>query len=312
MDMERMRVGLETPPLLKPGDLLCVVLPSGSGSLKSLQAGIELWRDWGYDVIPLLPNTPSGLDYLAGSDGERLRCLQTAFDDPSYRAILCGRGGYGATRLLPQLDWAGFLDSPKWIVGFSDITALLWAAAARGVASIHGPIVAHMPLESVSSRDRLHRLLSVGTLEPLQGESWSAGSATGILMPANLTVAAAMLGTPDWPLGERCLERRKIILAIEEINEQDYRIDRLLTQWRNAGVFCSVAGVALGRFCWTDAWTEEKPYSVEVTLQDRLLDLGIPVVAGLEFGHGDGDNLALPVGVEAAIDGDKGTLAILK
>ena len=108
------------------------------------------------------------------------------------------------------------------------------------------------------------------------------------------------------------MEGRKIILAIEDINEQDYRIDRLLTQWRNAGVFSAVAGVALGRFCWTDDWTEETPYSVEVTLQDRLLDLGIPVVAGLDFGHGDGDNLALPVGVEATIDGDEGTLAILK
>ncbi|MGK7909558.1 MAG: LD-carboxypeptidase [Synechococcus sp.] len=313
--MERAQAGLRTPPLLKPGDRLCVVLPSGSGSEKSLQTGIELWRDWGYEVVPLLPETPSMLDYLAGSDRSRLECLQAAFDDPDCRAILCGRGGYGATRLLSQLDWSGFLDSPKWIVGFSDITALLWAAAARGVASIHGPIVAHMPLESATSRNRLHSLLTSGTSEPLRGKGWGAGSTTGMLMPANLTVAAALLGTPDWPLSDRVFKgcpvgNRKIILAIEDINEQDYRIDRMLTQWRHVGVFGSVVGVALGRFCWTDNWTEEKPYSVALTLKDRLMDLDVPVVSRLEFGHGDGDNLALPVGVEAAIDAELGTLAI--
>ncbi|MEM9536421.1 MAG: LD-carboxypeptidase [Cyanobacteria bacterium P01_E01_bin.45] len=293
------------PPLLKAGNRVCVVLPSGSGSPESLQAGIDVWRAWGYDVVPMLPQEPTKLDYLAGSDRERLACLQAAFEDPDCRAILCGRGGYGATRLLPKLDWHEFVRSPKWIVGFSDITALLWAAASRGIASIHGPIVAHMTLESEASRDRLHSYLTQGTMPPLSGQAWAPGRATGVLMPANLTVATALLGTPDWPSGDR-----PIVLVIEDINEQDYRIDRMLTQWRNSGALMSVVGVALGRFCWEDNWTDNTPYSAEMTLRDRLLDLGIPVVAGLEFGHGEGDNMALPVGVEAVLDGDRGTLSV--
>ncbi|MGK7913554.1 MAG: LD-carboxypeptidase [Synechococcus sp.] len=294
-----------TPPLLQAGDRVCVVLPSGSGSPQSLQTGIEIWRSWGYEVVPMLPQEAAPLNYLAGSDLERLACLQTAFDDPDCRAILCGRGGYGATRLLPQLDWRGFMDSPKWIVGFSDITALLWAAASRGIVSVHGPIVTHMSLESAESRDRLHRYLTKGTMPSISGQAWSAGHATGVLMPANLTVATALLGTSDWPVGER-----PTVLALEDINEQNYRIDRMLTQWRGSGALKSVVGVALGRFCWEDTWSEDSPYSAEITLRDRLLDLGIPIVAGLEFGHGDGDNLALPVGVIAELDGDRGTLSL--
>ena len=294
-----------TPPLLKAGDRVCVVMPSGSGSQKSLQSGIDIWRNWGYEVVPMLPQESSKLDYLAGSDRDRLTCLQAALDDPDCRAILCGRGGYGATRVLPALDWRGFLESPKWIVGFSDITALLWAAAARGIASMHGPIVAHMPLESEASQERLHGYLSGGTMSSLSGQGWSSGNATGKLMPANLTVATALLGTYDWPLGDL-----PVVLAIEDINEQDYRIDRMLTQWRHSGAFQSVVGIALGRFCWTDEWSENYPYSAEMTLRDRLLDLGVPVVAGLEFGHGEGDNLALPVGVDVAIDGDRGTITL--
>lgn len=299
---------LVTPPLLQAGDRVCVVLPSGSGSPESLQAGIEVWRGWGYDVVLMLPQEPSSLKYLAGSDRDRLACLQAAFDDPDCRAILCGRGGYGATRLLPKLDWQGFMQSPKWIVGFSDITALLWAAASRGIASIHGPIVAHMLQESEASRDRLHRYLTEGTMPMLHGQSWAAGYATGMLRPANLTVATALMGTADWPLNSD----RPIVLAIEDINEQDYRIDRMLTQWRSSGAFKSVVGIALGRFCWENDWSDNVPYSAEMTLRNRLLDLEIPVVAGLEFGHGDGDNLALPVGAEAVLDGDRGTLSLRK
>ena len=296
-------MSLQRPAYLQPGDRLCVVLPSGAESVELLQSGIDIWRDWGYEVVLVLPHAPSKLDYLAGTDCARLTGLQAAINDPKCRAILCGRGGYGATRLLPDLEWSQFLADPKWIVGFSDSTALLWAAAARGVVSLHGPIVKHMPLESPASRDRLHACLTGRILQPLLGKSWSPGGATGLLMPANLTVATALLGTPDWPLGDR-----PVILAIEEINELDYRIDRMLTQWRNSGAFDSVAGIALGRFCWTDAWTGKEPYGVETTLRDCLLDLGIPVVAELEFGHGEGDNLALPVGVQAVLDGDSGTL----
>ena len=126
--------------------------------------------------------------------------------------------GIWATRLLPQLDWTGFLRSPKWIVGFSDITALLWAAAARGVAGVHGPIVRHMPLESDASRQRLLRWCQGEAIAVLQGVTWRGGVAEGLLMPANLTVATALIGTQDWPLGEglgdvRLFWRSRILMS---------------------------------------------------------------------------------------------------
>ncbi|WP_017325872.1 LD-carboxypeptidase [Synechococcus sp. PCC 7336] len=299
--------GLQFPARLQEGDRICVVLPSGGVTLADLEPGLQYWRQWGYEVVSLVPQESSELEYLAGTDGARLNSLQTALDDPHCRAIVCGRGGYGATRLLPHLDWTQFCQSPKWIVGFSDITALLWAAARRGVASVHGPIVKHMPLESDVSRDRLHGWLTQGYVDSLQGLVWSGGTATGLLMPANLTVATALLGTRDWPLADR-----PAILAIEDINEEAYRLDRLLTQWRNAGAFEGVAGIALGRFSWSDDWHEPVPYSAEAALRDRLLDLGIPIVAQLKFGHGEGDNLALPVGAIARLDGDRGSLSLLE
>lgn len=281
------------PPLLKATDRAIVVAPSSPPGDQC--AGIDLWQAWGL-TLDSQPTATAPLDYLASSDAARLASLQAALDSPDYAAILCARGGYGATRLLDHLDWQGFRHYPKWLVGFSDTTALLWAAFKAGVASLHAPLLSTLPQEPQASLMHLRRLLFEGIFTPLVGDVWQAGTAVGRLVPANLTVATALLGTPHWLHWPE-----PIILAIEDINEEAYRLDRMLTQWRQAGAFTNVVGIALGRFSWTESETE--PDDPLPTLRDRLLDLQIPVVANLPFGHA-GANYALPVGAWARLEGD--------
>ncbi|MCS6815718.1 MAG: LD-carboxypeptidase, partial [Cyanobacteria bacterium] len=136
---------------------------------------------------------------------------------------------------------------------------------------------------------------------PLQGTSWVKGEATGVLLPANLTVATHLLHTPWQP------PLTGVILALEDVGEAPYRLDRLLTQWRMTGILHQVAGIALGRFSQCHANPNRPSFTVEEVLHDRLADLGIPIVANLPFGH-DGENAALPVGITATLDGDAGVL----
>jgi muramoyltetrapeptide carboxypeptidase len=290
---------------LQEGDRVRIVLSSGPCPPEQLDKGLEYWRQWGYVPVPTLPSGTACLPYLAANDTERLQVLQLALDDPTCSVIACGRGGYGVTRLLSLLNWNEFCRFPKWIVGFSDITALLWAAARQGIASLHAPLVSTLPDESPQSRDRLFHWLRNGQLDNLVGQPWQGGTAKGLLFPANLTVATALIGTPSWPLGST-----PVILALEDVNEDPYRLDRMLTQWRNSGALSSVVGVALGRFSWTDPLSADETYTATAVLRDRLLDLQLPLVADLPFGHGEGDNCALPLGVWAVLDGDRGSLSL--
>ncbi|MEO0852059.1 MAG: LD-carboxypeptidase, partial [Cyanobacteria bacterium J06648_11] len=140
----------------------------------------------------------------------------------------------------------------------------------------------------------------------LAGTTWQSERVEGTLFPANLAVATSLFATPDWPL-----PHPNTILAFEDINEDDYRIDRLLTQWRHARVFKSVVGIALGRFSWNDPLPEDVRYDATLALRDRLMDLDVPIVAELPFGHPEGDNFALPIGAPVVLDGDRGVLKIL-
>ncbi|MBV5262218.1 LD-carboxypeptidase, partial [Synechococcus moorigangaii CMS01] len=141
-------------------------------------------------------------------------------------------------------------------------------------------------------------------IEPLQGKGWGKGQAAGILLPANLTVATHILKTPLQP------DFENVILALEDVTEAPYRIDRLLTQWRLMGAFEKVKGIALGRFSRCDELGSADSFPVPAVLGDRLQDLNLPIVADLPFGH-DGANAALPVGLPVMLDGDRGLLSFL-
>lgn len=291
-------------PWLQSGDRLRVIAPSGVlREAQRLQEGIAVWRSWGFEVM-LPASVDSRWGYLAGTDQQRRQQLLEALKDPACRGILCARGGYGGARLLEDWIWPEG-DRLPWVIGFSDITSLLWSLARHRQSGlgVHGPLLTTLALEPTWSRQRLLDLVTGQPLAPLQGVGWGGGHVTGPLLPANLTVATHLLGTSHQP------SLRQVILALEDVTEAPYRIDRLLTHWRMAGYLAQVAGIALGRFSRCDPPPEAPSFPVEAVLRDRLADLGIPIVAGLPFGH-DGENAALPVGALAHLDGDRGTLAV--
>jgi muramoyltetrapeptide carboxypeptidase len=293
---------LQTPQPLKTGDLLRVISPSGrlrEGS--AFDRGVQIWRDRGYRV-EVTESVSAEWGYLAGTDPLRRNELAAAWQDPECKAILCARGGYGAMRLLENWQWDLSLP-PKWLIGFSDITALLWSLAKNGIVSVHGPVMTTLADEPSWSNDRLFRLVTGHSISPLRGDIWAGGNATGKLFPCNLTVATHLLGTAFQP------NLDGVILAIEDVTEAPYRIDRLLTHWRLTGALSKIAGIAIGRFSQCDPPAETPSFTVEEVLRDRLMNLNIPIVANLPFGH-DGCNAALPVGVEAILDGNTGELRV--
>jgi len=310
---------------LQPGDLLRAISPSGTlRELTNFERGLEIWKSRGYRV-ELSPGFDDRWGYLAGSDENRVRQLADALNDPDCRGILCVRGGFGSTRLLEkgkvgQQENAKLQESenapspmpdaqfpipdshsPKWLIGFSDITALLWNHDKLGIWGVHGPLLATLGAEPDWSVDRLFDCVEGRPLASLSGKGWGGGRATGRLFPANLTVATHLLGTPYQP------DLTGAILAFEDVSEAPYRVDRMLTTWRMAGAFAGVRGIALGRFSRCEVDSKIPSFSIEEVLRDRLGDLNIPIVSDLPFGH-EGVNAALPMGIEASIDAESGLL----
>jgi muramoyltetrapeptide carboxypeptidase len=293
----------QLPPFLVPGNTVIAIAPSGAlKEMAALEAGLEIWRSRGYRVKRGF-NYDSSFGYLAGEDKTRRQALQEAWCDPECQAILAIRGGYGGARLLEDWQWdLQSIPKPKWIIGFSDVTSLLWSLGAIDIASLHAPVLTTLASEPIWSQERMFNYLETGKLEPLQGTTWQGGIVPGTLLPANLTVVTHLLKTPLQP------PFQDVILALEDVTEYPYRIDRMLTQWRLMGAFTGVKGIALGRFSRCEPYPGSNSWTVEEVLRDRLLDLKIPIVADLPFGH-DGANAVLPVGHQVILDGDRGTLS---
>ncbi|NJL00131.1 MAG: LD-carboxypeptidase [Spirulinaceae cyanobacterium SM2_1_0] len=297
------RAPLRLPPPLQPGDRLCVIAPSGAlRELATFEQGVALWRSRGYE-IDLDPDYTARDGYLAGSDEQRRQALSRTWQNPDYQGILCARGGYGSARLLENWLWPEAVE-PKWLIGFSDITGLLWSLATRGCAGVHAAVLTSLAAEPAWSQQRLFDCVAGKPLAPLSGTGWGGGSAAGLLLPANLTVATHLLGTYAQP------ELAGTILALEDVTEAPYRIDRMLTQWRMSGALAGVRGIALGRFSRCEPTGGIPSWTVSEVLRDRLSDLGLPIVADLPFGH-DGANATLPVGQPVSLDANAGTLTWL-
>lgn len=303
----------QLPAPLAPGDMLRVIAPSGMLRERgTFEAGLAVWRSRGYR-LELDPALGEQWGYLAGTDQQRRDQLRRAWTDPDCKGILCARGGYGGARLLEDWNWGGLGRSPqskaltqvqpKWLVGFSDITSLLWSLYAEGISGVHAPLLTTLSAEPDASVQRLFDWVERHEFQPLHGTAWASGQASGPLLPANLTVATHILGTAHQP------SLHGVIVAFEDISEAPYRIDRMLTQWRLCGALRQVSGIAVGRFSQCEPPQSGPSFSVEEVLRDRLCDLDIPVVGDLPFGH-DGDNAALPVGVSVTLDGVAGTLAL--
>ena len=297
---------LERPRRLRPGDRVAVVAPGSPSPPHELDQGVAVLRSWGLEPV-VMPHALDGhpsFRFLAGTDAARAADFEEAWREASFAGIFAARGGYGSQRMLDLLDWSRMAAcEPKAVIGFSDVTALHEAIAVRlGVATLHGPMpaLAHF-LDHHRSREHLRRTLfepeSVRRLAPSSARTLAPGRAEGITFGGTLSLLASGVGTAE--------HRRDVeggLLLLEEVDEADYRIDRLLTQLRRSGWLEGVAGIVLGS--WTDCGPCER---VREVLHDRLGDLRVPIVEAFGFGH-CAPSLTVPLGVPAVLDADAGTL----
>ncbi|PRQ04120.1 putative murein peptide carboxypeptidase [Enhygromyxa salina] len=291
-----------------------VVAPSGPVNPERVRRGLaHVGRRYGAPT--LAANLERRAGYFAGDDRERLEALDLALRDDRARVVWAARGGYGATRLLARLDPTALRggDRRKVLVGFSDVSALLcWAWVHARVPSIHGPVVAQLAELPEHDRQRLWDLLEGELPPPLvadeHGASLHGGRVEGPLIVANLEVLRTLIGTPHMPSLDGA------ILALEEIGERPYRIDRALTQLLESGSLRGVVGVAVGDLhgCVEPEGGGSRGFTADEVLDDRLGRLGVPVVLGLPFGHAPTRNAALAFGVRSRLDADQGSLEQLE
>jgi muramoyltetrapeptide carboxypeptidase len=313
------------PTLLKPkplraGDTVALIAPSTYvSSPDALQLAKRTVEYFGLKW-KLGRNLGKRTGYLGGTVDERVADLHAAFTDPEVRAVFCTRGGYGAAMLLDRIDFALIRSHTKIFTGFSDITALhLGLHQQSGMVTFHGPTVLadfsdytleHFrralfdarPLGVLRNPAEERPIRPKHPLRTLQG-----GRGTGALMGGNLTLISTTMGTP-WEI-----QTDGKLLFLEDVDEQPYSMDRMLTQLRLAGKFRHIRGLILGQ-CQDCAPREFKPafdntFSLGEVYDNILGELKVPVLAGLTIGHTE-DQLTLPLGVRATLDADAGTLTV--
>jgi len=288
------------PAPLQPGSRVRVIAPSGPFDRTLVLKGLG-WLGQRYRV-EFDWSIFEREGFLAGSDARRLDELNRALSDPALGAIVAARGGYGLTRIAHLADYGSLLRHPKWIVGFSDITALHVEATALGIASIHGPNAAALGRSDDWTRDRFIRALEApeAPLDFTGLDCLVAGAVSGPLAGGNLSLLLACQATGRLHLPEGA------ILVVEDVTESAYRVDRMLSALLAGGALDRVAGVVVGDF--TDC-PDSQRVSVQAVVQERFGSLGVPVLAGLEVGHGR-YNEFVQLGALAEIDGDRQTLRI--
>lgn len=302
-------------PALPPGSLFGIVAPAGPVEPERLARVAALYEGQGYRCR-IYPGCSLQGDYLAGPDDARLADLHAALADDEVAAIHAVRGGYGCMRLLDRIDTALLRARPKLLIGYSDLTALMALWALHGLPTLHAPMAASdlllpgrdavQEVERDADRDALFTLLRGGlhrgdVLAPQRTPSvlHLGGRAEGRLVGGNLSLVAALLGTPwAWPMDGA-------ILFLEDVNEEPYRADRLLTQLRLSGAFDAVAGVVLGSFTHMAAPQD----LLNGLLLPACRARGVPLLAGWPTGHGT-PNRPLPLGLRVALDADAGTLTL--
>jgi muramoyltetrapeptide carboxypeptidase len=296
---------------LVSGDRAHVIAPSGPVAVERFERGLKtLRRRIDLDLLHA-DNLLEQDGYFAGSDAQRLHATQLALGDPDARAVFTARGGYGATRLLAALDPERLRAHPKPIVGFSDVTALLaWAWVRAGVCGIHGPVITQLGTLVDEDVERLVDLLRGEIPAPLVAEEGTVlhgGTVEGPLVAGNLEVLRALVGTRAMP------PMQGAILAIEEVGERPYRMDRALTHLLASGALRGIRGVVVGQLvaCEEPADGIVGPSAAEV-VHERLATLGVPVVTGFPFGHEPHRNAALPFGTRVRLLADQCTLELLE
>lgn len=306
------------PARLQEGATIGLIAPASPASDEKIEKALANLAALGFRV-KAGASLRARTGYLAGPDSVRLADLHQAFADPEVDAVWCVRGGYGITRLLPQVDYHLIRKNPKPFIGYSDVTALHLAIGLRtGLTTFHGPVGASdFPDNTLAHFKAVlmqpvapYTITAPGSQDELPGEAYrpytiSAGTAQGALTGGNLSLLSALAGTPFEP------SFRDKIVFIEEVGEQPYRVDRMLTQLLQATDLRQAAGIALGVFEDCAPKNADFSFSLSETLYDRLGSLGVPVVYGLPFGH-VAHQATFPYGVHAALDADTLTLTLLE
>ncbi len=297
---------MRKPKALKPGDTISLVSPASPLSPEQTAKGIGILEAAGYK-IKLSPHVYNSADYLAGSDEDRAKDLQHAFDDPETQAVFCSRGGYGCSRLMPFLDLDRMAASRKLFSGFSDITVLHAALNRRGLPTLHAPMALTLHTDREEwVYESLRAALSGGNPIPNAapvGKTLVPGRASGVVAGGCLILLSDLIGTSEQ------LDVDGKIVLLEDVDEAPHRVDAMLTHLINSGSIQGAAGIVVGEMTRSDERVDKtigaRPWREIVG--ERLSGLGIPTIIDFPFGHAK-QMLSLPLGIQAEMDANLGTL----
>jgi muramoyltetrapeptide carboxypeptidase len=286
---------IRTPPYLKKGDTIAITCPAGYMEADKVQTCIDSLKQWGYKVMLGKTIGSKSKTYFSGTDEERCSELQAMLDDKNINAILCGRGGYGVSRIIDRLDFTLFKKHPKWIIGFSDITVLLAHLNQQlKTASLHAPM-ANAFNDGGAKKSYVQSLQKalkgVKSNYSCQTHAFNrAGDCSGELVGGNLALIAHLAGTKS------AYKTTGKILFIEDIGEYIYNIDRMIIQLKRAGMLSGLSGLVVGKF--TDVHKTVRPFgqTVQQIIQSHIAEYDYPVCYDFPVSHEE-ENVALKVGV---------------
>ncbi|MEC3906401.1 LD-carboxypeptidase [Tamlana sp. 2201CG12-4] len=306
---EKQNNTLKQPPYLKAGDTVAIVAPSGilKNRTGEIQQAKALLKRWGLHTV-VGKHIFNQANHFAGTDDERCEDFQNAMDNPNIKAIWCARGGYGSVRILDKLNWEAFKQNPKWVIGYSDITAIHNQIHNIGVESLHAIMCVSLTKDLSEIEASISTFKNTLFGKPLsyhlKGSKYNkTGNTSGLLVGGNLTMLHTMLGS------DASLDTSGKILFIEEIGEYKYHIDRMLQSLKRAGYFNNCKGVIIGDMTKLRKNTTLWGTSVEQLILDALAAYNFPIAFNMPAGH-EKDNQALILGrmVDLSVDMGQSTI----
>jgi muramoyltetrapeptide carboxypeptidase len=286
---------LIAPPFLKPGDQVAVTALASKLEIRNIEVGLEILKNWGLEVV-VGETIGSSFNNYAGTEAQRQNEFQGFLDNPSIKMIIAARGGYGCSKFIDNLDFSSFLVNPKWIIGFSDITALLLKVNSLGFQAIHGVMVKTMT-QNHESNNSLYKSLFGQPIEYI----WPAttnnrfGIGNGEAIGGNLALIAHNIGSKS------DLDFDQKILFLEDISEYYYNIDRMMVQLKRAGKLANLAGLVIGDFSDLKDNDESFGKNIEEIVLEHTKDYLFPIAFNFAFGH-ENLNLAIRMGEDLKLE----------
>jgi muramoyltetrapeptide carboxypeptidase len=308
-NIEKQNSTLKQPSYLKAGDTVAIVAPSGilKNRTKEVEQAKSLLKNWGLHAI-VGKHVFNKDNHFAGTDYERCEDFQKALDNPKVKAIWCARGGYGTVRILDKLDWSNFKQNPKWIIGYSDITAIHNDIHNVGVESIHAMMCTSLQDDLSTIEETVSTfkdaIFGNSLSYTINGSNYNkTGNSTGQLVGGNLTMLHTMLGSKS------SIDVSGKILFIEEIGEYKYHIDRMLQSLKRAGYFENCKGVIVGQITKLRKNTTLWGTSIEQLILDAFEDYDFPIAFNMPAGH-EKDNRAIILGrtIQLSVDNGQSTI----